>query len=62
MTLRPQPSRHMIDWLIHMKHGFTRFYFLNGHGGNISTINAGFAEIYASRSLDVGNGRPPTAT
>ena len=61
MTLRPSTFiANMIDWVDSLaKHGFTRFYFLNGHGGNISTINAGFAEIYASRSLDVGNGRPP---
>ena len=61
MTLRPSTFiANMIDWVDSLaKHGFTRFYFLNGHGGNISTINAGFAEIYASRSLDVGNSRPP---
>ena len=61
MTLRPTTFiANMIDWVDSLaKYGFTRFYFLNGHGGNISTINAGFAEIYASRSLDVGNGRPP---
>ena len=61
MTLRPTTFiANMIDWVDSLaKHGFTRFYFLNGHGGNISTINAGFAEIYASRSLDMGDGRPP---
>ena len=61
MTLRPSTFiANMIDWVDSLaKHGFTRFYFLNGHGGNISTINAGFAEIYASRSLDMGNARPP---
>ena len=61
MTLRPSTFiANMIDWVDSLaKHGFARFYFLNGHGGNIATINAGFAEIYASRSLDTGNARPP---
>ena len=27
--------------------GFTRFYFLNGHGGNIATLKAAFSETYA---------------
>ena len=61
MTLRPSTLiANMVDWVDSLaKHGFTHFYWLNGHGGNISTINAGFAEIYASRSLETGNGRPP---
>lgn len=31
--------------------GFRYFYFFNGHGGNVSTIGAAFAEIYSERSL-----------
>lgn len=30
-------------------HGFRSFFFVNGHGGNIATINAAFAEIHALR-------------
>ncbi len=33
------------------RHGFERFYFLNGHGGNISTVQAAFSEIYSATSL-----------
>lgn len=28
------------------RHGFRKFYFINGHGGNIATANAAFAEAY----------------
>ncbi|MFW5926810.1 MAG: creatininase family protein [Wenzhouxiangella sp.] len=31
--------------------GFTHFYFLNGHGGNIAPFSAAFAEIWADASL-----------
>lgn len=29
-------------------HGFTRFFFINGHGGNVATLKAAFAEVYAA--------------
>lgn len=28
------------------RHGFTHFFFINGHGGNIATLKAAFAETY----------------
>jgi creatinine amidohydrolase len=32
-------------------HGFRKFFFINGHGGNVATVTAAFDEIYAARSL-----------
>lgn len=32
------------------RHGFTDIWFVNGHGGNIATIQAAFSEIHAARS------------
>lgn len=29
-----------------VKAGFTKFYFINGHGGNIATLKAAFSETY----------------
>ena len=53
MTLSPSTMIAMIqDWLASLaRHGFDRFYFLNGHGGNIATIDAAFAEAYAAYSF-----------
>ncbi len=57
ITLRPSTMMAAImDWVNSLyKHGFTHFYFLNGHGGNVPTINAAFAEIYAQWSLDAND-------
>jgi creatinine amidohydrolase len=53
MTLRPTTLiaviKDMVDSL--RKHGFRRFFFINGHGGNIATVTAAFSEIYAEQSL-----------
>lgn len=53
MTLRPSTMIAAIsDWSISLRrHGFERIYWLNGHGGNVATIGAAFAEVYAERSL-----------
>ena len=48
ITLRPSTMiAAMTDWTQSLaRHGFERIYWLNGHGGNINTANAAFAEIY----------------
>jgi creatinine amidohydrolase/Fe(II)-dependent formamide hydrolase-like protein len=53
ITLRPSTMLAALqDWIASFtRHGFTRLYFLNGHGGNIATITAAFSEAYASWSL-----------
>ena len=40
------------------RHGFTRFFFINGHGGNIATVTAAFSEIYAERSMEKLSNQP----
>lgn len=62
ITLRPSTMMAaMMDWTESlMRHGFRRFYWLNGHGGNISTIETAFAEIHSRRSFDIaGEQRRP---
>jgi creatinine amidohydrolase len=49
MTVRPSTLiAIMRDYVLSLaRHGFRRFLFVNGHGGNIATIGAAFSEIYA---------------
>ena len=50
ISLRPSTMIAMIFDLIESLrlHGFERFYFLNGHGGNIGPVEAAFSEIYSA--------------
>lgn len=62
ITLRPSTMiAAMVDWVASLRrHGFERFYWLNGHGGNMATIHAAFSEIYAETSLRAAAAnRPP---
>ena len=49
MTVRPSTLIGIIhDYVLSLaRHGFRRFFFINGHGGNIATVQAAFSEIYA---------------
>jgi creatinine amidohydrolase/Fe(II)-dependent formamide hydrolase-like protein len=50
ITLRPSTMiAAMTDWADSLRrHGFERIYWLNGHGGNVATINAAITAIYHS--------------
>ena len=52
ISLRPSTFMAAIsDWVNSLtRHGFDRIYFLNGHGGNIASIEAAFSEIYSDYS------------
>jgi creatinine amidohydrolase len=53
ITLRPSTLIAVVGDVITslLKHGFERFFFINGHGGNVHTVTAAFDEIYSSVSL-----------
>src|SRR5580658_4624495 len=54
-TIALRPSTFMAaigDWARSLAHhGFTKLFFLNGHGGNVASIDAAFSEIYAEASF-----------
>ncbi len=54
ISLRPSTFIAAIsDWTRSLTgHGFERLYFLNGHGGNVATIEAAFSEIYSAASFE----------
>ncbi len=53
ISLRPSTFIAAIgDWTRSLAaHGFEKVLFLNGHGGNIATIEAAFSELYAEASF-----------
>lgn len=60
ITLRPTTLIALIhDYVTSLaRHGFVRFFFINGHGGNIATVTAAFSELYATASLQPGSNAP----
>ncbi len=53
MALRPSTLIAVVrDCVISLaRHGFDRFFFINGHGGNTPSLQAAFSEIYGERSF-----------
>jgi creatinine amidohydrolase len=53
ITLRPSTLIALVGDVVTslMKHGFERFFFINGHGGNVATVTAAFDEVYAASSM-----------
>ena len=53
ISLRPSTFIAAIgDWIRSLAgHGFEKILFLNGHGGNIASIEAAFSEVYAEASF-----------
>lgn len=50
LSLRPSTLIALVqDYLKPLvRYGFTRFFFINGHGGNVATLKAAFSETYAA--------------
>lgn len=57
LTVRPTTLIALIkDTILSLAHhGFQRFYFLNGHGGNVAPARSAFQEIYHEASLNSQN-------
>jgi len=53
ISLRPSTFIAALgDWTRSLAlHGFEKIFFLNGHGGNVASIEAAFSEIYAEASF-----------
>jgi creatinine amidohydrolase len=50
MSLRPSTMILVIrDYVVSLSRaGFHKFFFINGHGGNVATLKAAFSEVYAT--------------
>ncbi len=56
ITYRPSTlMRVVVDYVISLaRHGFSRVLFVNGHGGNIPTVQAAFYEAYGAARAEPG--------
>jgi creatinine amidohydrolase len=50
ISLRPSTLILVIrDYVVSLSRaGFRKFFFINGHGGNVATLKAAFSEVYAT--------------
>jgi creatinine amidohydrolase len=50
ISLRPSTMIVVIrDYVVSLaRAGFFKFFFINGHGGNVATLKAAFSEVYAT--------------
>lgn len=58
ISLRPSTMIQLVkDYVTCLaRAGFTKFFFINGHGGNIATLKAAFAETYSHLAdLNISN-------
>jgi creatinine amidohydrolase len=57
-TLRPSTLLLVVRDVVQSLalHGFRKFLFINGHGGNVATVTAAFHEVHAARSLGGATG------
>ncbi len=53
VTLKPSTLISLVCDVVEslQQHGFTHFYFINGHGGNIPAVTTAFCELYHQASL-----------
>lgn len=60
LSLRPSTLIAVIRDVVQSlsRHGFGHVYFFNGHGGNVATVQAAFAEIHAESSFGGGTAPP----
>lgn len=61
ISLRPSTLLVLVrDYVLSLaEHGFERILFVNGHGGNVPTLNAAFYEAYAEWTPRVATGAKP---